>query len=199
MVNLSLIKDLCKQKGISLKKLADDIGISQTGLTSAIKNNGTTLETLDKIAKYLNVSVGVFFGEDANNSLVDTLKRKVGFAQFDSSFTYIIGYWAKQKDPIIKGKKVSKYDHINSLTEDGEGLFEDNRTHGYENDIIRQFTDLFSNQKTKREDFIILKDNGVISKECCKMLVLWAECDYEISELVKKYEQYLLMQSIDGI
>ncbi len=84
MINLALIKDLCKQKGITLKKLAEDIQISQTGLTSAIKNNGTTLETLDKIANYFKVSVGYFFGEQDKTTAI--LKKLLSdFAQREIS------------------------------------------------------------------------------------------------------------------
>lgn len=64
MINLQIIKRLCNEAGITLKKLSDKTKISQTALTMAMQRNSTTLETLEKIAKYFRVSVGVFFGEE---------------------------------------------------------------------------------------------------------------------------------------
>ena len=43
--------------------MSDKTKISQTAITMAMQRNSTTLETLEKIAKYFHVSVGVFFGE----------------------------------------------------------------------------------------------------------------------------------------
>lgn len=63
MINLSIIRELCKRKHIALKTLAEDLKISPTGLSGMLKNNSTTLETLDKIANYFNVPIGLFFGE----------------------------------------------------------------------------------------------------------------------------------------
>ena len=63
MIDLKIIKVLCNEAGITLKKLSDKTKISQTAITMAIQRNSTTLETLEKIAKFFHVSVGVFFGE----------------------------------------------------------------------------------------------------------------------------------------
>ena len=64
MVDLKKIKLLCFESGITLKKLSDKTKISQTALTMAIQRNSTTLDTLEKIAKYFHVSIGFFFGEE---------------------------------------------------------------------------------------------------------------------------------------
>ncbi|MBR4678474.1 MAG: helix-turn-helix transcriptional regulator [Bacteroidales bacterium] len=64
MVDLRRIKLLCNEAGITLKKLSDKTKISQTAITMAMQRNSTTLETLEKIAKYFRISVGVFFGEE---------------------------------------------------------------------------------------------------------------------------------------
>jgi len=63
MVNLLKIRDLCKKNRISLKRLSEDIGISETGLQYILNNNTTSAENLYKIAKYFNVPVGYFFDE----------------------------------------------------------------------------------------------------------------------------------------
>lgn len=98
MVNLSIIRDLCKQKSITLKTLADDLNISQTGLSGMLKNNSTTLETLEKISKYFGVSVGVFYGEKD----ITPLKKLVSDA-FKRDFDDVINYWVfiEQNEKIL--------------------------------------------------------------------------------------------------
>lgn len=54
------IKELCRQKGITQKDLAEKIGISPVGLAKAIAGN-TTIGTLEKIATALSVSVPELF------------------------------------------------------------------------------------------------------------------------------------------
>ena len=54
------IKQICKQKGITQKQLANTIGISAVGLAKALAGN-TTIGTLEKIASALGVSVAELF------------------------------------------------------------------------------------------------------------------------------------------
>lgn len=77
MANLSLIRDLCDEKKITLKQLAEAVSISQNGLQRIIKDNSTKIETLEKIAKYLEVSVTDFFvkGKEELVLLGDLKKR----------------------------------------------------------------------------------------------------------------------------
>lgn len=52
----SRIKDVLKEKGITMSVLADMVGTSQTSLSRALGENGNpTYETLSKIAVALNV------------------------------------------------------------------------------------------------------------------------------------------------
>ncbi len=62
-LNLAVIKDLCKQKKITIKEFAKNIGVTETGLSHTIKNNRTTSDFLEKAAKYFGVSVDTFFGK----------------------------------------------------------------------------------------------------------------------------------------
>lgn len=50
------IKELLKEKGVTAKELAERIGISQPAMSFAINGN-PTVETLEKIASALGVSV----------------------------------------------------------------------------------------------------------------------------------------------
>ena len=87
MIELYRIKELCNQRGITLKQLGEESGISQTAITMSITRNSTTLETLEKIARYFGVSVGVFFGEDDIFSNVRTL-----FHDFDKEIQAATDY-----------------------------------------------------------------------------------------------------------
>ncbi len=62
--NLSIIREIAKNQNVSLKLISEKLGISPAALQNMMRNNGTTLETLGKLAEILNVSVGVFFGEE---------------------------------------------------------------------------------------------------------------------------------------
>lgn len=82
MANLLKIKELLKEKKITIKSFSADIGMTEQGLQKLIRDNSTKIETLELIAKKLNVSVVVFFDENTqtNNALPLT----------DSQFTYFI-------------------------------------------------------------------------------------------------------------
>ena len=58
----SRIKELLKEKGITISDLADKIGTTQTSLSRALGENGNpTYETLNKISKALNVDMSELF------------------------------------------------------------------------------------------------------------------------------------------
>ena len=57
------IKEICKQKGVTQKALAEKIGVSAVGLSKSINKN-PTIKTLDKIADALGVKVWDLFVQD---------------------------------------------------------------------------------------------------------------------------------------
>ena len=62
MRNEFRIAEICKQKGITLKKLAESVNIHPVSLTQALGNNGNpTFETLHKISSYLQVDISDLF------------------------------------------------------------------------------------------------------------------------------------------
>lgn len=87
MIDLSKIKKLCLEAGITLKKLSMETGISQTALTMAIHRNSTTLDTLDKIAKRFGISVGYFFDE---NDIMESIR--MSFERFDKDLKLASNY-----------------------------------------------------------------------------------------------------------
>lgn len=55
-----IIKEVCKEKGITVSQLAEKMGIKQESLSRAINGN-PTLETLGKIANALDVPMWQLF------------------------------------------------------------------------------------------------------------------------------------------
>ena len=80
MANLHRIRDLCLEKKITLKDLANKVRISEVGLQRIIKTNSTKVDTLEKIAKALDVDIYEFFPNadfDFQINLYDILENKV--------------------------------------------------------------------------------------------------------------------------
>lgn len=67
------IKEVIKEKGTTIQAVADEIGINRVNLSSSINGN-PTVETLEKIAKALDVSIVELFGESKQGftALVDS-------------------------------------------------------------------------------------------------------------------------------
>lgn len=63
------IRELCSQKHITLKKLANEINVTENGLQAIFKNNTTSIDTLLKIANYFKVPVGYFFTDDNTSTM----------------------------------------------------------------------------------------------------------------------------------
>lgn len=62
------IKQLCKEKGVTVNELSDRIGIARESLSRIISGGDTTTKTLDKIAMVLGVPVGELFDAPSSNS-----------------------------------------------------------------------------------------------------------------------------------
>ncbi len=67
MANLQLIKDIAEKKNISLTTIAAELGITPQALSKLMRNNSTKIDTLERIAHILKVSVTVFFDEEVAN------------------------------------------------------------------------------------------------------------------------------------
>lgn len=68
--------DLCKKKGISCKKAAEDIGLSNS-ITTKWKKTGATPggDTLNRIANYFDVSTDYLLGKENKKAPAETGKR----------------------------------------------------------------------------------------------------------------------------
>lgn len=61
MANLFIIRDLAKNKNITLKKVAELLGMTPVGLQKLMERNSTSTETIEKLAEILDVQAGIFF------------------------------------------------------------------------------------------------------------------------------------------
>lgn len=69
------IKEIMQKKGITQKKLAEDIGIAEISLSRSLRGN-PTLETLEKIATALNVPITELFSAGTNEELTALIQHK---------------------------------------------------------------------------------------------------------------------------
>lgn len=67
-MNLDKIRKLSEQYPGGMRQLAADIGMSEPNLHRCVNNNKMQAGDLEKVAQCLNVRIGVFFGEEPNES-----------------------------------------------------------------------------------------------------------------------------------
>lgn len=67
------IKDVCKEKGITVSQLAEKMGIKQESLSRAINGN-PTLETLGKIANALEVDITDLFTPSSTGGIIGVIR-----------------------------------------------------------------------------------------------------------------------------
>lgn len=73
------IKEIVKQKGISMGELSEKLGIARESLSRAINGN-PTLETLNNIAEALNVHITELFEKDPISGIIviDGVTHQIG-------------------------------------------------------------------------------------------------------------------------
>jgi len=76
MVVLSRIKDLLRERKISIRDFAKEIGITEQGLQLLIRQNSTKVETLEKIAHLLDVPISTFFDEKVESKTNDSSSKE---------------------------------------------------------------------------------------------------------------------------
>lgn len=69
------LKEILSEKGITQKELAEKMGISVVGM-SKIATGNPTVETLEKIAKTLNIQVWELFKDPTANDNVECVEGK---------------------------------------------------------------------------------------------------------------------------
>ena len=66
------VKEVIKAKGLTMQQVADELGITRDTLTRNINGN-PTIETLEKIAKTLGVSVSALLNEEKTEEDQNTI------------------------------------------------------------------------------------------------------------------------------
>lgn len=164
-INIGIeIRNLRKQKGISISELAQKIGLS-TGLISQIERELVTpsVVSLWKIAKGLGVPIGHFFEKESPNTnpvikknerkkiithnsnayyelLSPNMKRKIEFMQItlapqDSSCNELITHEGEECGIVIKGRLKVKLGDKEYLLDEGDSIYFNSTTpHRYIND-----------------------------------------------------------------
>lgn len=61
MANLMIIKDIAERRRISIRELAEKVGIKENQIHVMCRTNSTKIDTLEKISRALDVSVTTFF------------------------------------------------------------------------------------------------------------------------------------------
>lgn len=62
------VKEILKQKGVSQKDLSENTGLSIVTVNKIVQNGNPTVDSLEKVAKYLRVSIkDLFDGDDESN------------------------------------------------------------------------------------------------------------------------------------
>ena len=73
-----VFSELCERRGISCKRAAMEIGLSNSIAAKWKRTGGTPNgETLNKIASYFNVSVGYLLGEETEKAPTETGRRHI--------------------------------------------------------------------------------------------------------------------------
>lgn len=91
------IKEICKEKGIYLEQLASAIGTSQASISRIITGKGNpTIETLERIAKALDVSVFDLMG--------DTSEKVAGYVEYKGIIYRVNSFEDLEKVLRLRGK-----------------------------------------------------------------------------------------------
>lgn len=69
MPNLQKIKDIAEMQGMSIRALAEAIGVKENQIHVMVRTNSTKIETLEKIANILHVPIAVFFNEHVDERM----------------------------------------------------------------------------------------------------------------------------------
>lgn len=64
MANLQKIKDLAEARKISIRELAEKVGVKENQIHVMCRTNSTKIDTLEKIAHELGVSAAYFFDDE---------------------------------------------------------------------------------------------------------------------------------------
>ncbi len=101
MYNLELkIKDLARQKELSMRKICQKIDMSENGLALGLRNNTIKLDTLSKISEVLHIPITYFFTDSTDLPTVE-----VGKVQETKELAYPDAELVKYKKALHRERK----------------------------------------------------------------------------------------------
>jgi len=122
MIDLQLerkIKDLAKNKNISIRQLCLKIEMSEQGFGSSLKNNTLKIETLQKIADVFDIQISEFFLDEN----IEKLTKKIAFYEDKLNRLSIFD---EAKDS-AKDKTIEAAERLIEMYEKQEQLYLENR------------------------------------------------------------------------
>lgn len=125
-MNYNLIKITAEKSSIAIKHIAEEIGMSETGLHAAIRNETLKIRDLENIAKVLSVPVSTFFDDAKGSNIIGDLKDSTAVNSMGSNVHINTGN-SKKEDVDIEKKQLRKnnlfyWDMIEHLVNNNTGL-----------------------------------------------------------------------------
>lgn len=107
MPNLHKIKDIAEMQGISIRALAEAIGVKENQIHVMVRTNSTKIETLEKIANILRVPIAVFFNEHVD----EKMQTQIGNGQQmgGNGVQQQGGVHQEEHDELIRLREENKY------------------------------------------------------------------------------------------
>ncbi|MDO8999795.1 MAG: helix-turn-helix transcriptional regulator [Bacteroidota bacterium] len=97
------LKEILKEKDVSIKDFAKMIGLSEIGLHNALKNNSTKLETIELIAKNLGTTPSYFLKSD------EELKNSVSIEEYNRMARIMASYLGLVNCAIANGTETWRF------------------------------------------------------------------------------------------
>ena len=222
MINLSIINELCEKKGITKKKMCDDLGFAPSKVTDMLKNNSTTLVNIEKIANYFGVSVGVFFGEQPYSlgvlekykksyqltyenlcNIANTLRKLFFPCITDLIFQtelFYSGFFHKTEEgekPIlgIIGKPVKYKRKLDPKSEEDRVFFAER---WIDNDFADKYQIYNCLGELLPTDFINMQRAGILDKKEGYIMSLWAKAK-SFEEFLALYVQFRDLKDVEDL
>ena len=100
------ILELCRERGITVNKLATMSGITQSTLNNIIggRNRSTTVSTVKKVCDGLDITIQDFFDSDLFRGLEQELKEPRNMAASGQTLNPLISRCKSDGQPVFKDK-----------------------------------------------------------------------------------------------
>lgn len=178
MIDLKIIKRLCYERGITLRILSEKTKISQTALTMSINRNSTTLETLEKIARFFGISVGEFFGE---RDIFNPIRKS--FEEFDKDVkkacNYVVTtllYYAPELSNPTPLEALSKV--ADKMPPEVMKIIEFTTSKVAENPVFAYL------MKFSYDEILQMKRDGILSKDTVDLILAQQNSDFFVNHKV---------------